>query len=133
MREWVAAGKLIEELDSSHEPFPNIDQDTCKKECALPIQFGLPCKCFLYHCSVKDEIISSTLIYPRWFFDDPPYVTGDSWRMRYSDFCDTNFSSPGSSTTLLPKAIDRYQDHGIALVERISGKITSLRTNFTRQ
>lgn len=35
LREWISAGKLVEELHSSHEPAPDIDQDTCKKECAL--------------------------------------------------------------------------------------------------
>ena len=31
LREWISAGKLVEELHSSHEPAPAIDQDTCKK------------------------------------------------------------------------------------------------------
>ena len=67
-------------------------------------------------------MISSTLIHPCWFFDGPPYVTRDGWRMQYSDFRDTNFPSPGNSTMLLPKPIDRYQDHGMALVEESAVK-----------
>lgn len=122
LREWISAGKLVEELISSHEPAPNIDQDTGKKECALPIQYGLPCKCFLYHCLVQDEVISSTLIHPRWFFDGSPYVTKDGWQMRYSDFRNSNFSSQGDSIMQLPKPIDRYQDHGMTLVEESAVK-----------
>lgn len=37
--------------------------------------------------------------------------------MQYSDFCDNNSRSQCNSTMHLPKAVDRYQDHGMALVE----------------
>lgn len=68
LREWISAGKLVEELAASHQPPPNIEHDICKREYALPIQYGLPCKCFLYYCLVQDEVISPALIHPRWFF-----------------------------------------------------------------
>lgn len=37
LREWISAGKLVEELAASHQPPPNIEHDICKRECALPI------------------------------------------------------------------------------------------------
>lgn len=42
LRERISAGKLVKELTASHEPPPNIEHDTCKEKCALPIQYGLP-------------------------------------------------------------------------------------------
>lgn len=65
LREWIAAGKLAEELENSDRPCPDIENDTCKLECTLLIQFGLPCKCFLYHCLIRREPIALTLIHPR--------------------------------------------------------------------
>lgn len=66
---------------------------------------------------MQDEVISLALIHPRWFFDGPPYVTKDGWRMRYSDFRDTDLPSEGDYTSHLPNNINRYQDHGMALIE----------------
>lgn len=66
LRKWISAGKPVEELAALHQPPPNIKHDICKKECALPIQYSLPCKCFLYYCLVQDKVISPVLIYPRW-------------------------------------------------------------------
>lgn len=42
LHEWIAAGNLAEELEKSDILCPDIENDTCKLECALPIQFGLP-------------------------------------------------------------------------------------------
>lgn len=86
MREWIAAVKLAEELEKSDILCPDVENDTCKLECALPIQFGLPCKCFLYHCLDRSEPITPSLIHPRWFLDGPLYVPKNGWRMRFSDF-----------------------------------------------
>lgn len=113
LREWIAAGKLVEEIEKSDEPCPDIENDTCKLECALPIQFGLPCKCFLYHCLVRSEPISLTLIHPRWFLDGPLYIPENGWRMRFSDFRAENpmlFQEKKMES-------DRFQDHGMALLE----------------
>lgn len=65
LREWISAGKLVEDRTISNEPPPDIQHNICKKECPLPIQYGLPCKCFLFHDLVKDEVISPSLIHPR--------------------------------------------------------------------
>lgn len=103
LRKWISAGKPVEELAALHQPPPNIKHNICKKECALPIQYSLPCKCFLYYCLVQDKVISPVLIYPRWFFDRPLYITKDSWRMRYSDFCDSDLPFEGNYTSHFTK------------------------------
>lgn len=78
LREWISAGKLVKEITASHmKPPPNIEHDTYKKKCALSIQYGLLCKCFLYHCLVKNKVILSILIHLYWFIDGPFYVTKD--------------------------------------------------------
>ena len=71
LRELIAVGKLAEEIKKSDEPCLDIENDTCKLECALPIQFGVTCKYFLYHCLVWNEPIFLTLIHPHWFLDGP--------------------------------------------------------------
>ena len=45
----------------------------------LPSRYGLPCRCWLYHCIIDVIPIPISLIHPRWFFDGPPFVV--SWRM----------------------------------------------------
>ena len=65
LRKWISTGKLVEDLTISNEPPPDIQHNICKKECPLPNQYGLPCKCFLFHDLVKDEVISPSPIHPR--------------------------------------------------------------------
>ncbi len=117
LHEWISTGKLIEDLTISNKPPPNIQHNTCKKECPLSIQYGLPCKCFLFHCPVKNEVISPSPIHPRWFFDGPLYITTDSWRMQYSDFHDNDEQLKNNFTRTISKKSDRYQGHGMTLVE----------------
>ena len=38
--------------------------------------------------------------------------------MQYSDFCDSDLLSEGDYTSHLPKNIDQYQGHGMALIEK---------------
>ena len=124
LREWISVGKMVESLTISNKSPPDIQHNTCKKECPLSIQYGLPCKFFLFYCLVEDEVISLSLIHPRWFFDGPPYITRDSWRMQYSDFCDNDEPLENDLTRTLVKKGDRYQDHGMTLVEESA--VTSL-------
>lgn len=124
LREWISAGKLVEDLIHSNERPPDIQRNTCKKECALPIQYGLPCKCFFYYCLIQEEVISPSLIHPRWFFDGPPYVAKDGWRMRYSDFRSSDEQSEDDSTKHMTGKNDRYHRHGMALLEEAA--VTSL-------
>ena len=124
LREWISARKHVEDPTISNEPLPNIQQNTCRKECSLPIQYGLPCKGFLFHCFVEDEVISSSPIHPRWFFDRPPYITKDNWRMQYSDFHENDEPLENDFTRTLVKKSDRYQDDDMTLVEESA--VTSL-------
>ena len=38
LHEWISAGKLVEDLTILNEPPPDIEHNTCKKECPFPIQ-----------------------------------------------------------------------------------------------
>ena len=96
LREWIAAIKLAEELEKSDILCPDIENDTCKLECALSIQFGLPCKCFLYQYFVRSEPITLSLIHPRWFLEGPLYVPKNGWRMRFSGKEDAKRSLSGA-------------------------------------
>lgn len=97
--------KIVEDLTILNELPPDIQGNTCTKECPTPIQYSLPCKCFLFHCLVEDEVILPSLIHPRWFFDGPPYITKDSWHMRYSDFRDSNESLESDFTRTSQKRV----------------------------
>ena len=54
----------------------------CVLDCSLPLQYGLPCKCWLYQCIAEDVHIPISLIHPRWLFDGPEYVS--QWRMTFN-------------------------------------------------
>lgn len=103
LREWISAEKLVEELTISNKLPSDILYNICKKECPLLIQYSLPCKCFLFHCLVEDNVISLSLIHPCWFFDEPLYITRDSWRMQYLDIRDNDEPLENNSTRTLIK------------------------------
>ena len=48
----------------------------------------------------------------------------DGWRMQYSDFRDSDQPLDNDSTKTLPKKSDRYQGHGMTLIEESA--VTSL-------
>ena len=115
LRKWIAIVKLAEELEKSDIPCPDIENDTCKLECALPIEFGLPCKCSLYHCLISSKPIASLLIHPRWFLDEPAYFPENGWRMSVSDFQADNQMPKDFQEKKMQS--DRYQEHGMVLLE----------------
>lgn len=53
------------EDSSTNQSCPSIGGNRCRAECLLPVQFGLPCQCFLYHCLVEQKAIPMSLIHPR--------------------------------------------------------------------
>ncbi len=128
LRMWISDGKLVETLTDSNKPPPNIQHDICKRKCRLPIQYGLPCKYFLYCCLVEDEIISLSLIHPCWFFYGRLYTTKDGWRIRYSDFHDSNkpFGNYFYSLTKVKWSISRSW---YSINKRIGSTATWLRKN----
>ena len=118
MREWIAAVKLAEELKKFDVPCPDIENDMWKLECTLPIQLGLPCKCFLYHCLIRGKPLTPSLIHPRWFLDWSLYVSKNGWRMRYSNCQVENQMPEDFQEKKMPS--DRYQEHGMALLEELA-------------
>ncbi len=81
LREWIATMKLAEDLEQSDQPCHNIEGNRCRTECLLPVQFGLPCRCFLYNYLVEQNSIPTSLIHPRWALDGPDYVPKNGWKM----------------------------------------------------
>ncbi len=106
LREWISAEKLVEDFTISNKPPPDIQHNTCKKECPLSIQYGLPWKCFFFHCLIENEVISPSLIHPRWFHYRATYITTDSWRMQYPDFRDNDERLKNDSTRTILKKSD---------------------------
>lgn len=51
-------------------------------DCKLPLQYGLPCKCWLYNCIANFIPNPISLIHPRWFIDGSSFVI--FWRMTLS-------------------------------------------------
>lgn len=74
--------------------------------------------CFYTPYERTVEVISPSLIHPRLFFDGPPYIGRDGWRMQYSDFRDDDGPSGDSCTRDLVKTGDRYQGHGMTVIEQ---------------
>ena len=56
--------------------FPVVEPEgnRCSSKCELPMQFQLPCQCWLYRCVVDNIPIPISLIHPRWFYYGPPFV-----------------------------------------------------------
>ena len=68
----VVNGEVEEDLTWGH---------SCTNECLLPMQYSLPCMCWLYRCAKYGKQIPLSLVHPRWLFDAPELVVG--WQMSY--------------------------------------------------
>ena len=76
---------------SSQDPPPG---EGCIFDCEAPIQYGLPCKCWLFPCVQLNLPIPISLIHPREFFDGPSKVV--SWNMSFDldlDFAQMMYQS----------------------------------------
>ena len=124
LREWISTRKLVEDLIILNKSPPDIQHNICKKEYSLPIQYGLPCKYFLFYCLIEDEVISPLLIHPRWFFDESPYITKNSWHMQYSDFCDNNELLENNSIKTLVKKRRSISRSKYNISRRIGSHVT---------
>lgn len=113
--EWIATMMLAEDLEQLNQPCPNIEGNRCRIECLLPVQFDLPCRCFLYHCLIEQKLISMSLIHPRWALDGPDYVPKNGWKMVLY-ISDVGQLSP-TAHNQESKEGDRFEDHGMALLE----------------
>ena len=102
MQQWTLAKRMaIDVADGTQIKL----EEGCFQDCDLPMQYRLPCKCWLYHCVVMNVPIPFSLIHPRWLLDGPPYVS--SWQMAFdldSDAdanADVDSSSDSDSNILL--------------------------------
>lgn len=77
LREWNIAKRWYEDFLDGKKEAP--EGACCKKECDLPLQYGLPCGCWLFGCILPGIPIPLSLIHPRWLFRAPEVVVG--WEM----------------------------------------------------
>ncbi|KAK0516443.1 hypothetical protein JMJ35_001046, partial [Cladonia borealis] len=77
LREWNIAKWWYEDYLDGKEGAPK--GSYYRKECDLPLQYGLPCACWLFEIVEQDTPIPRSLIHPRWLFEVPELVTG--WEM----------------------------------------------------
>lgn len=65
LRECVATMKLAGDLEKSNQSYPSIVRNRFRADNLLPIEFGLPCQRFLYHCLMEQKAILMSLIHPK--------------------------------------------------------------------
>ena len=75
--QWNAAKTWF--FDAEDDLIDAPPEGRCSYACDLPRQFGLPCKCWLYHICRRDIPIPISLIHPRWLFKAPEVVA--HWEM----------------------------------------------------
>ena len=82
---WHAAEAIKKRLSRQGYPMEpraklvNLVWECCKKGCTQPLQYGLPCRCWMYECLPRGIPIPLSLIHPRWLFSTPDVVVG--WKM----------------------------------------------------
>ena len=77
LREWNITKRWYEDfLDGKEEALEGL---CCKKEYDLPLQYGLPCACWMFNCIPRGIPIPLSLIHPQWLFSAPDVVVG--WKM----------------------------------------------------
>jgi hypothetical protein len=69
MRKWSAIKILRDNIKDKLELLNFEPSTECKSTCELLVQFGLPCKHWLYKALVDDVPIPLSLFYPRWLLD----------------------------------------------------------------
>ena len=124
--ELVAAKGLYIGVSNGEIPENRVWGSACVAGCPLPLQYGLPCRCWLYKC-VKDEAkIPGSLIHPRWRFDAPEL--NFRWRMSFdrrprttslSVSIDNDDDSDVTEIAPFPTSTsgNRYEDYGEVLYE----------------
>ena len=79
IREWNSTMQLALKVKSEELDAP--EGEKCLMDCILPMQYRLPCKCWLYRCVELSVPIPISLIHPRWLLDGPDYV--GAWQMSF--------------------------------------------------
>lgn len=69
-----AAKKLIDDIAYSGNRIIESAGESCIYDSELPLQYGLPCKCWLYSCVANFIPIPISLIHRRLFIDGPSFV-----------------------------------------------------------
>ena len=112
MRSNKEGNKVFETLALTNPP-------VCQLECTLPIQFGLPCRCWMASGINQGLALPLSLIHPRWLIDGRPRLAVD-WNMGYET------ALPIEQTGV--EARDQYKNHGRNLMLN-----TSLQTHQYKQ
>lgn len=116
MKEWNEAEMWAHRI-SENEDTPPQDprRHGCQLSCDSPPRFQLPCKCWLYTCRQHGLPIPLSLIYPRWYFDGPSYIS--DWVMSFASLPEIQLDSIQSNLQIAGAHEDRYRNHGTSLVE----------------
>ena len=84
--EWAATKKIGAAItngdtEAAKSMVNSMNESGCQSECSLPLQYGLPCRHWLYHTVyLTGQSIPPTLFHPRWVLD-PRQLVDASWTM----------------------------------------------------
>jgi hypothetical protein len=82
MREWSAAKRLADNIQTGQEELDFEPKKACLKGCTAPARYGIPCQHWLYAAAVNDIPIPLSLFHPRWLLDGPA-VLYKRWEMSW--------------------------------------------------
>jgi hypothetical protein len=110
MVELAQAKRMLDDLENKEEGFEFDPEVGCQTSCELPLQQGIPCKCWMAHFYLNDLPLPPNLFDPRWLLDGPAVLHGN-WEMKL-DNPDYN-----QSTILEERyASDRFAGRGAQLI-----------------
>ena len=78
----LTAMRSNDEGEKEFKALASIDPPDCELDCTLPIQFGLPCRCFMSRGIDQGLALPLSLIHPRWLIDGRARLAVD-WTMGY--------------------------------------------------
>lgn len=103
-KEWAVMMRWCDAIDAEEAVEPQGDNE-CLLQCSLPLQYGLPCKCFLYACAAEDIPIPMTLVHPRWLYDHPGGYTRQ-WRPSLIAADDDEDAAESSAPAIVDNGVD---------------------------
>jgi hypothetical protein len=111
MVELAQAKILLDDLEQVREDFDFDPKVGCELSCELPLQYGIPCKCWMAYFYSNDLPLPPNLFDPRWLYDGPS-VLYSNWEMKLDN------PDYDQSTILEERyAGDRFRDRGGQLIK----------------
>ena len=101
--ELLALTALQRDDDEAVQRLALVEPPVCQLDCTLPIQYGLPCRCFIARAINQGLALPLSLIHPRWLIDGGSKLA-ISWKMGYG----TALAAEQTGV----EAKDQYKNHG---------------------